>query len=453
MKKIIPVLMTVCLLLSFVPVGSAEPANAAATAQIDELADALNAAVRSHAASVSVSGRGITADNVRDVINALYVRCPYTDSVFRGISYSMTSAGQVVALMPAYLEDAEGSAAKIAEMDAVADSIIDGMPDGASDIEKLLYLHDWLVLNSQYDTTYSIYDAYTILTQGTGVCDAYSKAFMFVCMKLGIPCVKVNSDSMGHAWNRVYVDGEWYHVDATWDDPTADKAGRVKHTFFMVSDSKNSPHTGFEEGWCTSDLYDGGFWRETNSQIVRLGDALLYVRSTDVYSAGGYLSEVVDASDGSVVYSFSSLWSAGGNYFWNGAYSGIAAHGSKLLYNTADAVISWDPATGETETVYEREGEKQIYALYTGSDGSVVCVLGSDPNGTSDELLVLELPEETVPGDCSGDGIVDTIDLTLVRQCLAGQETAVGAGADINTDGNVDTLDLTLLRSIIAGAA
>ena len=55
-------------------------------------------------------------------------------------------------------------------------------------------------------------------------------------------------------------------------------------------------------------------------------------------------------------------------------------------------------------------------------------------------------------GDLSGDGNIDTMDLTLLRKYLAGY-TITGSlhAADLNGDGKVDTIDLTLLRKYLAG--
>ena len=43
-----------------------------------------------------------------------------------------------------------------------------------------------------------------------------------LCMKvLNIPCKSITGGTTngGHAWNQVYVDGTWYYIDVTWDDP------------------------------------------------------------------------------------------------------------------------------------------------------------------------------------------------------------------------------------------
>ena len=49
---------------------------------------------------------------------------------------------------------------------------------------------------------------------------------------------------MNHIWNLIKIDGKWYHVDVTWDDPIMDKPGRVKHDNFLRSDDgiKDTDH-------------------------------------------------------------------------------------------------------------------------------------------------------------------------------------------------------------------
>lgn len=59
---------------------------------------------------------------------------------------------------------------------------------------------------------------------------------------LGIPCETVTGTgeqdgvSQNHAWNAIQIDGNWYQVDVTWDDPVPDEKGRVIYTYFNVTD-------------------------------------------------------------------------------------------------------------------------------------------------------------------------------------------------------------------------
>ena len=57
---------------------------------------------------------------------------------------------------------------------------------------------------------------------------------------------------------------------------------------------------------------------------------------------------------------------------------------------------------------------------------------------------------EKLPGDLNGDDLVNTVDLILLRQHLAGWGVSVNGG-DVNADRKTNLLDLVLLRQYLAG--
>ena len=96
--------------------------------------------------------------------------------------------------------------------------------------------------NSKYDsgrsdfnmTTYKSDLAYGPLLQGYGICGGYSDAMALFLEKLGITNFKVSSDT--HVWNAVLLDGKWYHLDLTWDDPvTSNKKDILQHEYFVLT--------------------------------------------------------------------------------------------------------------------------------------------------------------------------------------------------------------------------
>ena len=129
-----------------------------------------------------------------------------------------------------------------------------------SEPEVVLALHDFMVQEVDYDMEnynagsipwYS-YNALGIYREGKAVCNGYAIAFGSLLAELGFPTYVVTSDSMNHAWNMVYVEDSWYHVDVTWDDPVfsngttylgranndlADE-GYVSHQYLLKSDSE-----------------------------------------------------------------------------------------------------------------------------------------------------------------------------------------------------------------------
>ena len=78
--------------------------------------------------------------------------------------------------------------------------------------------------------------------KGRAVCEGYARAMQWLLNKSGIPCTLVNGndrDGNAHMWNMVTVDGENYHLDATWDD-TDDL---LRHNYFnLTTDEIGASH-------------------------------------------------------------------------------------------------------------------------------------------------------------------------------------------------------------------
>ena len=116
--------------------------------------------------------------------------------------------------------------------------VLDGIPalaDGTlSDYERELALHDWMIDWAEYDPGALSNNPrgeplpdndnpYGFLTGRKGICRGYASTFQLLMELSGIECVTVDGASHAgtaeHAWNLVRLDGDWYAVDATWDDP------------------------------------------------------------------------------------------------------------------------------------------------------------------------------------------------------------------------------------------
>ena len=126
------------------------------------------------------------------------------------------------------------------------------------DYEDIKMVHNYLVDNIEYDTSISadnIYDVYGALVNRVAVCEGYARSFKYILDEMGIPCVLVigtGTNSRGeierHAWNYVELQGNWYAVDCTWDDPIIVGSGNVskssKYKYFLKGSSEfYSDHT------------------------------------------------------------------------------------------------------------------------------------------------------------------------------------------------------------------
>ncbi|EKQ56798.1 MULTISPECIES: transglutaminase domain-containing protein [unclassified Clostridium] len=137
-----------------------------------------------------------------------------------------------------------------AELDTKAREIVSNIaPDSMSQSDKELAIHDWIVNNTEYDQTFTIYDPYNTLLKHTGVCEGYSmlaqKMFSLAGIKSTI--VQGTADGQAHAWNMVYIDGKWRHVDCTWDDPVSFE-DILSHKYYNLTDQEMEA----DHSWDTS---------------------------------------------------------------------------------------------------------------------------------------------------------------------------------------------------------
>ena len=144
----------------------------------------------------------------------------------------------------------------ISQVEQVKNSIVSRR--SGNTYEDIKMVHDYLVDSMEYDTTISrnnIYDVYGALVNHVAVCEGYARSFKYILDEMGIPCVLVigtGTNSRGeterHAWNYVELQGTWYAVDCTWDDPVVVGGGSIsqssKYKYFLKGSSEfYSDHT------------------------------------------------------------------------------------------------------------------------------------------------------------------------------------------------------------------
>lgn len=107
--------------------------------------------------------------------------------------------------------------------------------------EKIKIVHDYIVLNTKYDmdkvddnSPYYSNTAYGNLLQGYGICSGYADSMAIFLTKFEVPNFKISSET--HVWNALYINNNWYHLDATWDDQI-DSNGKENliHKFFIIN--------------------------------------------------------------------------------------------------------------------------------------------------------------------------------------------------------------------------
>ena len=111
--------------------------------------------------------------------------------------------------------------------------------------EKIKAIHDYIVEHVEYDISTSLNSPYYALLQGSSACQGYATLMYKMMTEAGIPCRVITGTAKGglHAWNIVKLKGEWYNIDATWDDPVgAFGKTKLRYDYFLKSDADFMNH-------------------------------------------------------------------------------------------------------------------------------------------------------------------------------------------------------------------
>lgn len=137
----------------------------------------------------------------------------------------------------------------IAELQAKVDEIYNEIiQDDMTDSDKVKAAHDYIINRTVYDeersneiksgvgsdSIHTSNTAYGPLFIGKAICGGYTDAMALFLDKIGLPNFKIASEN--HIWNVVYIDGQWKHLDLTWDDPVVDTGENIlTHNYFLIS--------------------------------------------------------------------------------------------------------------------------------------------------------------------------------------------------------------------------
>lgn len=130
------------------------------------------------------------------------------------------------------------------EMEEIISSLVASAPE--NEAEAVTYFHDWIVNNTVYasylaETDVSMqgyeygFNIDGVFLEGIAVCEGYAKTLKLLCDRVGIPCKTVFgvANEENHSWNYVRLDGKWYLVDATWDDPVGSQ-DVLLHSYLLM---------------------------------------------------------------------------------------------------------------------------------------------------------------------------------------------------------------------------
>ena len=225
--------------------------------------------------SIDVSEFALTQTELLHIFSCVIKDDPYLFFVSRNLRYSYKTNGCVLSLSPQYTMAREEYESAITYCVKSVWAIAALLEHFESEVQKALFLHDFICENFEYDDELKNDDIYDFLLTGRGTCEAYMLLYTAVLRECGIESHFAASDSLTHIWNIVRLDGEWYHVDLTWDDSASSETVSRRH--FLCSDKAVSKR-GHRDWYspinseCLSEKYDNYEFDVLFRNNVTLGD-------------------------------------------------------------------------------------------------------------------------------------------------------------------------------------
>lgn len=143
-------------------------------------------------------------------------------------TYRMGERIQGYAFEGVYSLSPEEAAERKAVILEQAETILAEAPLGGSEYEKIRYVYEYIIRNTEYDREApDNQNICSVFLSGRSVCQGYALAAQYLLNRMGIACVTVSGLAQGepHAWNLVWADGEPYWMDVTWGDPQFTESG------------------------------------------------------------------------------------------------------------------------------------------------------------------------------------------------------------------------------------
>ena len=246
---------------------------------------------------VNIADLKLNKDLVLATLTDLHARADGGEAIQKLSCYYSSKSKQAVTIGIDYCT-AQDTAAMQARLDQLVEQ---ANALCQTDLEKAFYVHDWLVQNIAYDQEHlseNLTDDHNLrnaLLEGTAVCDGYAKTYALTLHRLGIPCVLVTSHDINHAWNMVQLDGNWYQVDCTWDDPVygSDQLGLCRHeNLLCTTEAINANHKDDGDdavafdlvnlgtqnivNLATDDTYENAWWENKTGAIFPCGGDWYY---------------------------------------------------------------------------------------------------------------------------------------------------------------------------------
>lgn len=362
--------------------------------------------------SIDVSELGLTRGDINNgAVRSIINSHPEFISLSGGYTY-WTSGSSITKIVFTYLTNAKEEQQ---ELDAALQEVKSKIDtSGMSDEEIVLAYHEYLTSTVAYayedyfNGTIAAnhgYDMYGALVKHSCVCQGYAETMFYLLREAGLSCAIASSENINHAWNIVKIRGNWYHIDATWDDPVWDMPGRSYHDYFLVSFDTMNKNTLINHTKDRTDMVVSAQWGDTYTTAVdttyESGKFWNGIEKAIFYKDGYWYSISEGSSKTSfninkyqystninkVLYSGTAKWTTPSGGYYPGVYSSIYLRGDNLYFTTPDSLNKID-ITSTNVTPTELINIRTQYNSSTGNNlyafgeqyGKLVYFITDSPN-------------------------------------------------------------------------
>ena len=394
---------------------------------------------------IDISGYNIKPDGFSPILTYTLKSSPWLFFVGSNFTYSINSLGNIENIYPEYTMSLEERDAAFEFCLKKIEKILFYMPSGMSEFDGVLYLHDYICQNFEYDESYESRDMYSMLKLSRGTCQGYAYLFLELARRVGILSDVVYSDSMRHIWNCVKIDGEWYYIDLTWDDGGA---FCVSHKKFLFSEGEATSlgyygYTKREGIACATEKYSGQYLNNINTPMAYFEGEWYFAENSATVRGVSIYNEENDTAD--KIISIDGYWRDGDNKIFANCFSSAVSVGGEIYFNTKNKIYRY--AGGECAEIYSSPENKQIY--YLASDGKSIYFSFSQ---AGDEIQNIVIPSE---GDIDGDGATNLLDVLKLSLAIEeGNFLSVDKFcADMSGDAKILSDDIDMLRNMLVAVA
>lgn len=300
----------------------------------------------------------INGDQLDKVFSALLSDNP--DLFFVGRKCTLSAKGWSTFCSVEYYIDKETYNQQKAKLDEVCGRIISSLTDPSDEFRTELEIHDYIVRNCEYrlekgEFVYS--SSYGALVNGEAACEGYSKAAKLLLDMAGIESAVVSGisdnteDPEGpHMWNAVKVNGDFYYLDCTWDDPVNNKGEEmVMYAYFNLNDEMiASTHRDFS--------YDFNCRATKENYYIKTGKFFESYDRSDERRLSTIIAQELDNSGSVVQLRFKS------RSVYNDAVSELIDSGR--LYNVLKAVKGKTKVKFSTDSIsYYKDSGQYLLTL------------------------------------------------------------------------------------------